>query len=253
MHDGPRVLAALTDSLAARVPALRFDPAYTDGAPRPDGQDAPPLGPPNPYYCVEEPPFVLPEPRAVPAPPRCAAAPCCSGVRGRLPAAARRGPLPARPAPCRPPHPQPRRQRQRPLRRLAGPRVLLVRRLRARRARHPRLLGLRAAPVGTAWWNFDAPPGWQKLTSAPLADVAAHQWAGAHAAILDGLAALPGRPDVLRVRFEDVIRSPRTRAAALARILRFAGLAPHPPPPGRCRWLWPPGRPPGSAGAPGAT
>ena len=39
-----------------------------------------------------------------------------------------------------------------------------------------------------SWWNFDLPPGWQEYTTRPLAEVCALQWRSVHEHILHGLA-----------------------------------------------------------------
>ncbi|WAL72822.1 hypothetical protein OU787_15680 [Kitasatospora sp. YST-16] len=78
------------------------------------------------------------------------------------------------------------------------------------------------------WWNFDLPPGWADLVDQPLERVCAHQWAGAHRAVLDGLG--PGTADaVLRVPFERIL-DPATRERTLRSVFAFAGL-PQPPGP----------------------
>ncbi|HEV2634019.1 MAG TPA: hypothetical protein VGX23_02660 [Actinocrinis sp.] len=76
------------------------------------------------------------------------------------------------------------------------------------------------------WWNFDLPPGWQDLADAPLEDVCAFQWASVHEHILAAHPDASG-PDVLRVRFEDVVQSPQRRSDVLTAIRDFAGV-PHP-------------------------
>lgn len=76
-----------------------------------------------------------------------------------------------------------------------------------------------AYPWGERWWNFDVPPRWRELTSAPLAAVAAEQWRSAHEAVLswtDG-----GGAPVLRMRYEDLVGAPAERAAAAGRLAEF--------------------------------
>ncbi|MEU9917436.1 sulfotransferase [Streptomyces sp. NPDC051001] len=76
--------------------------------------------------------------------------------------------------------------------------------------------------AATRWWNFDIPPGWDKLVDQPLEWVCAQQWAGAHRAAVEGLA--PGIVDeVLRVPFEKVLH-PGTREATLRSVFDFAGI-----------------------------
>jgi len=73
-------------------------------------------------------------------------------------------------------------------------------------------------PGGETWWKFDRPPGWQAMTSAPLAEVCAFQWRSAHAAIL----ASPG-DDLHRLRFEDVLGEKAGQDAALGRLGAWLG------------------------------
>ncbi|MFJ4620720.1 sulfotransferase [Streptomyces sp. NPDC088812] len=78
------------------------------------------------------------------------------------------------------------------------------------------------------WWNFDLPPGWEKLVDQRLERVCAHQWAGAHRSALDTLG--PDTADaVLRVPFEQLL-DPATRERTLRSVFTFAGI-PQPPRP----------------------
>jgi hypothetical protein len=104
-------------------------------------------------------------------------------------------------------------------------------------------------PWGASWWNFDLPPGWQRLVGARLADVCAFQWASAHEAILEYV---ERTPDIryTTVDFEDVISGPSSRQRLYDRITEFlsiprisAGPGRMPPrpvmatsPPGSGRW-----------------
>ncbi|MFF9105667.1 hypothetical protein ACF1AU_34515 [Streptomyces rubrogriseus] len=78
------------------------------------------------------------------------------------------------------------------------------------------------------WWNFDLPPGWNKLVDQPLEWVCAHQWAGAHRSALNTLS--PDTADaVLRVPFEEIL-DPASRERTLRSVFAFAGI-PQPPRP----------------------
>ncbi|MGW0502959.1 sulfotransferase [Micromonospora sp. NPDC003241] len=80
----------------------------------------------------------------------------------------------------------------------------------------------RDRPEDRWWWKFDLPQGWQDYTRAPLPDVCALQWRSCHRAILDDAAAL--RLPYLRVRFEDLVRTPQSRAGVLTRITDWLGV-----------------------------
>lgn len=72
------------------------------------------------------------------------------------------------------------------------------------------------------WWKFDLPPGWQDFTDAPLLEVCAFQWRSPHQAVLDDVER--GDVDYLRLRFEDVIRGPHSRAACFQRLGEWLGI-----------------------------
>jgi Sulfotransferase family len=72
------------------------------------------------------------------------------------------------------------------------------------------------------WWKFDLPPGWRDYTNASLPQVCAFQWRSCHRAILDDLAV--GGFDYLRLRFEDFIASPHSRADAAMRLCQWLGI-----------------------------
>ena len=78
-------------------------------------------------------------------------------------------------------------------------------------------------PWGDTWWNFDLPPGWQRLAGAPLADVCAFQWASAHHAILEYV---EGNPDIryITVDFEDMVSGPSSRQRLYDRITQFLSI-----------------------------
>ncbi|AUG80538.1 hypothetical protein CFP65_5857 [Kitasatospora sp. MMS16-BH015] len=182
------------------------------------------LTPPNPYYCVEEPPFVVPTARRLPTPAEVAGLPLVikSSVDAyRLPM----------------------------LRRLfPNAEIRLVHLTRNPAASINGLVdgwldqGFFSYDVSDRarldiagysdrgeqtrrWWNFDIFPQWQQYTSAPLAEVCAQQWRAAHCGILADAASATDR--VLTLRFEDVA-DPATRAATMARLHEFAGLPDRP-------------------------
>lgn len=72
------------------------------------------------------------------------------------------------------------------------------------------------SPEERHWWKFDLPPDWHGMSGRSLIDVCAFQWRSCHQAILADRTA--GSPDYLRVRFEDVIRDPESRARVFARV-----------------------------------
>jgi hypothetical protein len=55
------------------------------------------------------------------------------------------------------------------------------------------------------WWKYDLPPGWRSWASGSLEAICGFQWAAAHRAILDQLAA--SDHDRFRIRFEDILMS----------------------------------------------
>ncbi|MFA6434558.1 MAG: hypothetical protein WCW52_07680 [Elusimicrobiales bacterium] len=78
-------------------------------------------------------------------------------------------------------------------------------------------------PWTRAWWKFDLPPGWAGFRRSSLAEVCAFQWVSANRRILsDTASGLLGEP--LRIRYEDLLE-PAKLARELARIGEFAGLA----------------------------
>jgi hypothetical protein len=75
-------------------------------------------------------------------------------------------------------------------------------------------------PWGERWWKFDLFDGWQDYAGAPLTTVCAQQWARAHHHVLDFTARHPDI-DYLAVRFEDLIRGPRSRQEVLDAVAAF--------------------------------
>lgn len=70
-------------------------------------------------------------------------------------------------------------------------------------------------------WSLLLPPGYERLRDRPLEEVVAFQWRAANETILDDLASVP-RDRWATVRYEDLIRNPRTE---VERLLEFAGLS----------------------------
>lgn len=81
----------------------------------------------------------------------------------------------------------------------------------------------REVPGGDRFWKYDLPPGWQKHTRSPLAEVCAFQWQSAYAAIEEFHAST--RDPVLEVRYESLLDAGSKREA-LAEIARFTGTSP---------------------------
>jgi len=81
-----------------------------------------------------------------------------------------------------------------------------------------------AGGYGERWWKFDLPPGWREMVTAPLEEVCAFQWRSAHAALL---AEAP--PDVLRLRFEDVVGAVDARASVARALGDWLGTGDDPP------------------------
>lgn len=77
-------------------------------------------------------------------------------------------------------------------------------------------------PWTRQWWNFDLPPGWAQVRNRPLEDVCARQWLSANQHILSGIRSglIEERLDV---RYESFLE-PRSLAATLRAIVQFAGL-----------------------------
>jgi hypothetical protein len=69
------------------------------------------------------------------------------------------------------------------------------------------------------WWNFDLPPGWQGYTGRSLEEVCAFQWKSANRAVQTALQtrALP----YLRIKFENLVSGVDSRKAVLRAVCRF--------------------------------
>lgn len=85
-------------------------------------------------------------------------------------------------------------------------------------------------PFGGNWWNFDLPPGWEEYAQRELLEVCAFQWHSANAEILANLAS--SRHSSCQVHFENIIRSTASRQAEFARLLEFMTI-----PAGECAGL----------------
>lgn len=79
-------------------------------------------------------------------------------------------------------------------------------------------------PWAKWWWNFDLPPGWEEFASSRLESVCAFQWLCAQRTIRAELSRT-GLPS-LRVKFEDVVGSLDSRLKALRRLCGFLDLDP---------------------------
>lgn len=73
---------------------------------------------------------------------------------------------------------------------------------------------------GASWWNYDLPPQWEEMTSAPLEEVCAFQWSSAHRSILESTAQ-EEQDDVLRIKFEPFTLSMASRYQAMETITKF--------------------------------
>ncbi|MFA9430700.1 sulfotransferase [Egicoccus sp. AB-alg2] len=83
--------------------------------------------------------------------------------------------------------------------------------------------GYDVPPARRDEWSFDLPPHWRELTGRPLVEVCAEQWRSANEATIAAAADLDAERHV--VRFEDVVGSPRRRAAALGALADHLGIA----------------------------
>jgi hypothetical protein len=77
-------------------------------------------------------------------------------------------------------------------------------------------------PFGSSWWNFDLPEDWQTVAEKDLVDVCAFQWHSANAEILRYLSGSERK--YCRVHFEEIIRSIGSRAEEFARMLDFMNI-----------------------------
>ncbi len=77
-------------------------------------------------------------------------------------------------------------------------------------------------PCGSHWWNFDLPEGWQTVADKDLVDVCAFQWYSANSEILKYLSNDHTKFSMLR--FENIARNISSRTEEFKRILDFAGI-----------------------------
>ncbi|MEG4628363.1 sulfotransferase [Microcoleus sp. AR_TQ3_B6] len=76
---------------------------------------------------------------------------------------------------------------------------------------------------GKHWWNYELPPQWKKVINQPLEYVCCFQWSSPHQVILESLAQ-EKKNNILRVKFEDIISSSQQRLLTIGRILEFIGI-----------------------------
>jgi len=79
-------------------------------------------------------------------------------------------------------------------------------------------------PHGRFWWNFDLPAGWEEYAGRELLEVCAFQWRSANAEILENLST--SGQSSCTVHFEDIIRSLESRMLEFDRMLAFMGIPP---------------------------
>lgn len=76
---------------------------------------------------------------------------------------------------------------------------------------------------GKSWWNYDLPPNWEKMVEHPLEYVCGFQWYSANAAIVEAVAK-EDKKNVLKVRAEDILASKTSRWLTLNKITKFLGM-----------------------------
>ena len=76
---------------------------------------------------------------------------------------------------------------------------------------------------GQHWWSYELPPQWREVINQPLEYVCGLQWSSAHQAILESLE--QEKPtNILRFKFEDILLSSQQRLQTIGRILDFMGI-----------------------------
>lgn len=75
---------------------------------------------------------------------------------------------------------------------------------------------------GKYWWNFDLPENWQEYINRNLIDVCAFQWHSANTEILNYICRSGKRN--ITVRYEEIAASLESRIATFERIIDFTGL-----------------------------
>lgn len=76
---------------------------------------------------------------------------------------------------------------------------------------------------GSSWWNFDLPEGWQDYAKSDLVEVCAFQWHSANAEILRYLES--SNHGSCTIPFEDMVRNLESRTEIFHRILNFMDMA----------------------------
>lgn len=74
---------------------------------------------------------------------------------------------------------------------------------------------------GKWWWNYDLPAGWEAYAKKPLEDVCAFQWYSANRAIQGYFNKM--EKQYCLVKYEDIVRSLKSRMDEMARIIDFIG------------------------------
>jgi hypothetical protein len=81
-------------------------------------------------------------------------------------------------------------------------------------------------PWTERWWNFDLPPGWHDQRERSIQEACGHQWLSANqhirSAVADGLIA-----DRIEVQYESLLEAASLKSE-ISRIAEFAGLGPDP-------------------------
>jgi len=77
-------------------------------------------------------------------------------------------------------------------------------------------------PFGGHWWNFDLPEGWQSVADKDLVEVCAFQWYSANAEILQYLSS--GRTKYCTFHYENMIRNISSRTEEVRKMLDFSGI-----------------------------
>lgn len=77
-------------------------------------------------------------------------------------------------------------------------------------------------PFGKYWWNFDLPEGWQDFADKELIDVCAFQWYSANTEIRDYIGS--AKSNYHQVHYENIIRNIDQRTVEMSKILDFIGI-----------------------------
>jgi len=76
---------------------------------------------------------------------------------------------------------------------------------------------------GNHWWNFDLPPGWKKTIQSPLEYVCGFQWYSANKYIIENTQK-ESQTNIMRIKFEDFIQSSKERYYIVKNIANFIGI-----------------------------